>query len=466
MKAAFTSFIVLASCLSNVPAAFSQGQTALAADFEREGAAVRDECFKHPQVGCAATLLTDHPVHLAVGTIAPGNGVAFGPAFVWHKTPSETWRLTGSADAVRALGGAWRAGAYTNIIRTALDDQHSRACERLVPGRDVFPVVALYAQSTSLPQVSYFGIGPDTTANQKTFFGLRETTIGARGVCLLPADSVWGRLRVSLTGEANGRFVAIRPGPSGSVPSLDQRYTDATAPGLSGQPNVVQFGEGIRLTPSISNGRVNLNYLVSYEQFRAGGTSDFQRWSVDLRHEIPIFGTSVPTAKDTNDPNACAIGPTTPTLCPPITSRNLSGSLTLRGFLSKSVVSGANAVPFYFQHTLGGSDLDGERILASYDDYRFRGPHLVLFQEWFEHALVRRFPIGIVIAADQGKVFGQNDPVDFHGFRHTIAVGASLRAGGLPMALLTYATGGPEGHHVAITVSPTLLGGSSRPSLQ
>jgi hypothetical protein len=134
--------------------------------------------------------------------------------------------------------------------------------------------------------------------------------------------------------------------------------------------------------------------------------------------------------------------------------------------LSRSVVSGASAVPFYFQRTIGGSDLDGTRVLASYEDYRWRGPHLLLFQETFEHSLGSHIPLGIWLAADHGVVAAQNDPFDMGRMRNTFTAGLSFRAGGLPMALLTFATGGSEGHHIALTLSPTLLGGSSRPSLQ
>jgi len=44
------------------------------------------------------------------------------------------------------------------------------------------------------------------------------------------------------------------------------------------------------------------------------------------------------------------------------------------------------------------------------------------------------------------------------------AAGLTVRAGGLPLISLLYAWG-HEGHHIAATVSATLLGGSSRPSL-
>jgi len=451
-------------CLTGV--ARAQDQSAVGAAFEREGDDLKENCFKAFGIGCGATLFTGEPVHVAVGTIAPQNGVGIGGALVWHLTPSEQWRATGSVDAVRAFRGAWRAGAYANFVRTALDDDHSHVCERLIPGRDVLPVIGVYTQSTSLPQVSYFGIGPDSDRGDKTFFGIQETIVGARGVCLLPAGGPLGALRLSLSGEANGRFVSVRAGPAGGVASIEQRFSDATAPGLVSQPGVVQFSEGIRATPSIA-GWLNLNYLLQYQQFSSvsGGANSFQRVTVDLRHEILVFGTAVPTARDTNDPNSCSIGPTT-TACPSITSRNRTGSLTLRAFLSRSVVSGANAVPFYFQHTIGGSDIDGNRLLASYEDYRFRAPHLLMFQETFEHALGSRVPLGIWLSADHGVVARQNDPFDMGKLRNTFTAGLSFRAGGLPMALLTFGAGGAEGHQFALTISPTLLGGSSRPSLQ
>jgi hypothetical protein len=42
-------------------------------------------------------------------------------------------------------------------------------------------------------------------------------------------------------------------------------------------------------------------------------------------------------------------------------------------------------VPFYFQPTLGGSDINGTAALASYQDYRFRAPNNILARASFEH---------------------------------------------------------------------------------
>jgi len=248
--------------------------------------------------------------------------------------------------------------------------------------------------------------------------------------------------------------------------SIEQLYTNVIAPGLTSQPGFVQFGEGVRISPSLAGGHVRLSYFAKYQQFQApsDSLSSFQRWTVDLNHEFPIYGSSIPGGKDHNTPNDCSTSPSD-RKCPPVAlSRNRSGSFGFRALLSHSVVSGGAQVPFYFQQTLGGSDLDGNRVLPSYEDYRFRGPHLVLLQETFEHSLFGS-PIGIWLSADQGKVLRQNDALSYGDMAHSFAVGFSLRAGGMPVGLITFATG-PEGHHFAITISPTLLGGSSRPALQ
>jgi hypothetical protein len=436
-------------------------ESRLGSEFRREGEALGRDC-KHIAsiIGCGTTLLTGEPMHISAGTIAPGNGLGAGPAFVWHSTPSDDWRINGSADAIWAPGGSWRVGAYTTFVRTAMSD--SNIGVRIHP----YPVIKAYAQVSSLATLPYYGIGSDTLRSDKAVFGFREAIVGSQVLWPITAEAISG-LNMSVLGEINGRFVKVMSAPDGTAdPSIEQRYTDATAPGLTSQPGAAQFGEGLRFAPSVLQSRLRFDYRVWYQQFAASSSdASFARWTIDLRHEIPVFGTSVPTARDTNSANECAIGPTSPA-CPPVAlSNNRTGSIALRAMLSRSVVSGSSAVPFYFQHTLGGSDLDGNRVLPSYDDYRFRGPHLLLFQETFEHSLFG-WPIGLWLSADQGRVGAQGESLTFSGLRHSEAIGLSFRAGGLPVALLTYATGGPEGHHVALTMSPTLLGGSSRPALQ
>jgi len=131
--------------------------------------------------------------------------------------------------------------------------------------------------------------------------------------------------------------------------------------------------------------------------------------------------------------------------------------------LTESIAASTSAIPFYFQPTLGGQDIDSALALGSYQDYRFRAPNLLLFQEDFEHSIWG--PLGIEFMADQGKVALTRGALGSSDFKHSFATGVTVRAGGFPMITLMYAWGGPEGQHVIANMNASLLGGSSRPSL-
>ena len=121
-------------------------------------------------------------------------------------------------------------------------------------------------------------------------------------------------------------------------------------------------------------------------------------------------------------------------------------------------------MPFYFQRTIGGSDIDGDRVLASYDDYRFRGPNVIILQQTFEHVVWG--PVGVFASAEQGRVALLGESLTQGRLRKTYGGGVTLRAGGVPMVSVWWATGGGEGSHVAVTMGSSLLGGSARPSLR
>jgi hypothetical protein len=53
----------------------------------------------------------------------------------------------------------------------------------------------------------------------------------------------------------------------------------------------------------------------------------------------------------------------------------------------EAINSATSPVPFYFQQTLGGQDINRVMALPSYHDYRYRAPSLLLLQESFEHSI-------------------------------------------------------------------------------
>jgi hypothetical protein len=431
-------------------------ESQLRAEFRHEGESFKAGCAKFSLksfVGCGEVLFTGHPLHIAVGSIAPQNGFGFGPAFVTHYTPNENWRLNFNADALVSVNGSWRAGVYGKAVYT-----------KIKPGTATvrpFPVFNVYAQATSLNKIAYFGLGPDTTRDEQTFFGMRETIVGVNVIY-----PIFDPLKLSLHGEVNGRFVDIRGNHDQSSPSIEQVHTEATAPGLSRQPAFAQFGEGVRMRPSLFADYLRLNYFVNFQQYVAVGDSQnsFRRLTVDLAHQIPLYKkTRSFLPRDHNGPDDCSTSATSTTSdCPSIT-RDREGSIGLRLLITESFTSSGNVVPFYFQPTLGGSDINGKLALASFQDYRFRAPNLLLLQGNIEHSIYG--PLGATFMAETGKVALRRGDIEFKHLVHSYSAGLTLRAGGFPMVYLMFAWGGHEGTHTTVSMNTSLLGGSSRPSL-
>ncbi len=452
-------------------------ESALHAELRREGERASDACqasFKAVP-GCAYTLFTDHPLHIAVGSMPPQNGFGLGGAFVWSKN-TRNWRMSWDFDGVGAFSGAWRAGAYMKMVHTphpakapikvtiprpgetpkesgeAKEEDKPKGPEKFTHPYAVFD---FYAQSISLNKLNFFGLGNDSPLAGKSLFGMSEISLNKLNFFGLGNDSPlagkslfgmserivgasaikpvfeWAAIRwlnLALLGEINGRFVDIRGKHGQSVPSIEALYTDATAPGLSSQPGFAQLGEGLRIKPAIGN--LQLNYMGKFQQFFAPSSShnSFLRWTVDLDHTYSLYG------------------------------RSQSGLL-----LSESITSATSAVPFYFQPTLGGSDINGGLALGSYQDYRFRAPNVLLLQESFEHSIWG--PFGLKLMADQGRVALMRGDIGFSHLKHSFAGGLTLRAGGFPMISLMFAWGGPEGHHNIANMNTSLLGGSARPLL-
>ena len=456
---------------------------------------LKTSCFEISKIAdCAEEVFTGQPVHIAVGSIAPQNGFGAGLAYVGHKT-TENWRITWDSDAVASNNGSWRAGVYVKFVDTyekaptvdfGTKGRNIKANLTKLPER---PVINLYAQTISLNKITYFGLGPDTAEAGRSFYGMRQTIVGTSAV-----KPLYPRLAAAAFGEINGRFVDIRPSTGQPSPSIEQLYTEATAPGLTNQAATLQFGEGVRMRPVLANDLIHLDYSLAYQQYAAPGNStfSFERLTTDLSTQFSLYRmtTRMLIPRDTNGPDECSVDRDSENsecsvdkfaqhpecikdasnltnaqkkVCTTL-SRDLQGSVGLRFFLATSMIPSGHIVPFYFQPTLGGTDINGSAALASYQDYRFRAPNVMFVRESFEHS-IGSLPLGVTFMADEGKVALAASDLGSNPWIHSFSAGLTLRAGGFPQVYLLFSWGGNEGTHTIANVNTSLLGGSTRPSL-
>jgi hypothetical protein len=453
------------------------GVTDPVTDFKGEMSRVGRDCdsFSFNGIaGCADLLFTDHPLHIAIGSLAPGNSFGAGVAAVGHWETAK-WINTWDVDAIVSPNLSWRAGGYMTFVWanvTPPTPHKGRPKPKRNSQIDLMqeqPVFHLYAETDSLNKLTFFGIGPSTAETGRTYFGMRETVTGGNVVLPLTRLSAIKPLRASILAEANGRFVSTRNEDGQGSPSIEQVYSPLTAPGLFVDRSFAQFGEGVRLDPSFASDHVQLDYLVNYQEYLGQETYSFRRFTTDLSHTFQIYQNHLPPAhQPINGPDECFASKTqddkTSGLACPDATRDYEGSLQLRFLLSESFIPAAHIEPFYFQPTLGGTDINGNPMLSSFQDYRFRAPNLMVFRAAFEHSIYK-WPVGLLLMLDEGKVALNRSDIDLAHLQHSYSAGLTLHAGGFPVLRLLFSWGGHEGTHTTAAADTSLLGGGARPSL-
>jgi hypothetical protein len=473
------SLFTLASTLLLLPAVAARAQggneSRVHSDFRREWLELHPcqeqavkpcNSFSFSNIaGDAQTLVTGAPLHIAIGSLAPQNGFGFGLAFVEHKDFTNEWRVITDTDAVATSNGSWRAGSYLKAYKLGGGPivVVNGPGTKQGPFFHASPLFNLYAEATSLNKVYYYGLGPNTLPSAQSAFGFTETVAGANAVVPL------GRAGLSLFGEVNVRIPQVRHAPGLPVPSTETVYNETTAPGISLQPTFLQTGIGTRIQPTLFADHLRLHYMLQLQDFSppARSNNSFRRWTADFDHEFPFDKrVSLKAASDQAVPDSCNPDPKVPCPSPTHVSSaiNHEGSIDVRFLMTGSAASAGQAVPFYFDPTIGGSNISGTPLLPSYPDYRFRAPNLVLLRQTIEHS-VPKLPLGVYFSADEAKVALHRNDIDFSNLRESYTVGLTVHAGGLPVVYLLFSFGGAEGHHQTFSVSNVLLGGSARPSL-
>jgi hypothetical protein len=331
--------------------------------------------------------------------IAPHNGFFVGWGY--------TYRPTGAGFA---LGGGFRHDLFERRARVVFEAGQSLrnynmvrgdfSLPRLARGRVEAGVEGIYRHQ---PQDDYFGPGPDSLNENRVDYLYKDAEFNGRAIVTLrPWFNVGTRIgRVSPD---------VGSGTDSKIPSIEQVFDDAAAPGLNEQPAFV-YGEGfaeIDYRDEPGHTRAGGHYLVTLRKYSDRDLDQYGFRAVDvmLRQFVPIFDKK-------------------------------------RVFAFQLAVSGADAdsgsrVPFYYQPTLGGG-----QSLRSVRDYRFRDTHMLLMNA--EYRWEAFAALDMALFTDWGKVAPKFSDLDFSNLEHAYGIGFRVVAAQNVIFRLDIATGGDDG---------------------
>ena len=236
-------------------------------------------------------------------------------------------------------------------------------------------------------------LAPDRTAivADWTTFTLRDPLVGAYGaVKVLPAVAIGGRVEEIWPRVQGGRH-PVRP-------SIETRFGEIDAPGLSEQPRFGRYQTFVQVTAPAADGW-GLNqggaYRFSYDIFddQQLGRFDFHRVQLEGRHRFAGFRPY--------------------------------HTVTFRGWVSSAEPRPGHQVPFYLQHTIGGTSnirslhdapLGGDGTagtLRAFANHRFRDNHLVLLQSEYRWNVWG--PVDATVFVESGKAVSRRSDLDLSG---------------------------------------------------
>jgi hypothetical protein len=403
----------------------------------------RKKSLKERVPGCGQAIFTGNKgIFPSVATFPPMNGLALGMVVKDNELPTTNWRLSWQVNAQASFNSSWTSGAFLRMQHAPSGLQKPtvvlHAPTSSDSGRTETLVLNLYAFHTALRQLTFYGIGPFTTKADRTFFSFAETITGIDASQPLSHGFY-------LLGELNGRWPDVEGRHGESSPSIEQTFAEANTPGLIAQPGFLQVGIGAQFSRSFGHAFA-LDYTAKLQQYSAVNDSrySFRRFLASASHDI------YPTKRFSGRP----IGRAAPEGA---TTTERIARITLRGWLVESIAPAGHNVPFYFQPTLGGTDIDKQHFLPSYPDYRYRAPNMFLLRGEYEQPLPKFSFLGAIFRADSGRVAATRGDLDFSHLRHSFGAGITIRAGNVPYVMLMYAWGGREGTHFVTDINMSAI---------
>jgi hypothetical protein len=266
-------------------------------------------------------LITRDGVYAKLGSLTTGSGFAYGAGYRTHRFPTREGEFNLWAGA--SIKGYWATEARLRF-------------PSLADGR---LLAEGYARRHEYPQEDYFGLGPDSPREAQSDYAVRMNTFGGR-VAVRPAPIV------AIGGGLEYLHPRVGNGSDKALPSIGDSFDEASAPGISAQPNFVRSIAFVDIDYRRPlNARKGGWYRAEFSHYddRDLGAFSFNRFDLDLRQFVSV-----------------------------LSERRI---FVARAFISTSDTANGQEMPFYLMPTLGGND-----SLRGFRDYRFRAPHALLLQ--------------------------------------------------------------------------------------
>ena len=234
-------------------------------------------------------------------------------------------------------------------------------------------------------QVGYWGLGMATLEDDRANFRFQQTYAAAD---LRARPRPWAVLDAGLAYED----YRTREG-QGDYPSIGDRFTPVTAPGLGADPSFwrARAAAAIDTRPAEDYARHGSLCRLTYNSYLdPGDTYSFDRLDAEAVQHVPILRET--------------------------------WVLSLRARL-QTVLDDDDTVPYFLMPALGsGSTLRG------FSSWRFRDRHALLLQgewRWFPN----RYVLDVALFYDAGKVVSRRNQLDLDGLATNFGVGIRFHTG-------------------------------------
>jgi hypothetical protein len=272
--------------------------------------------------------------------------------------------------------------------------------------------IGAHARWYDYPQEDFFGIGPDSSFDARTNYRIKGPDVKTRGVF---RPRPWA----GIGGELGLLVPTIEPGTDSRMPSIEEVFTDAEAPGLADQPTFLYktvFAE-IDYLDQPGNPRSGGLFRATYHAFndRENSAFDFGRFDAVAAHFFPIFDKK-------------------------------------RVFAARAIVSFLNndpesRVPFYVFPYIGGSN-----SVRSFREFRFRDENAFYMNFEYRWEAFAGLDMGLFI--DKGKVAPNWEDINFQDLKTAYGIGFRFNTYKSVFLRIDIATGGGEGTRIFFKFSP------------